>query len=238
MITPPSGSQAGGAARRWRIPDRPRRPDSRNWLCFARMPRCRRCFRPWPGVAFSGRCGANWVRSGQWAPGDGSTNAFSGPCRSLSVSANWLRLYNRAQRRLRRRPRPPASAPVDGGNWLRFARLRSEYRVYADRTGLSRLKAVLRTVHDCLGDRCSSGVNLRRWRMLGHSRQNLPKSWSLICRFAILLLDYHTGVSIPRQVKSWCRSWSPACLQRQDHEGRCFIRSTWFPGHRAMIIGQ
>ena len=67
------------------------------------------------------------------------------------------------------------------GNWLRLARIGSEYRVYADRTGLSRLKAVLRTVQDRLGDRCASGANLRRRRVPGHSRRNPLKLWSLIC---------------------------------------------------------
>jgi len=46
---------------------------------------------------------------GAIGPNDGPTNACAGPCLSLSVSANWLR----------------------------FARLRSEYRAHADRTGLS-----------------------------------------------------------------------------------------------------
>ncbi len=118
---------------------------------------------------------------GTTGPSDGSAGAFAGPPPSPSVSANWLCLYNRSQRRLRGRSRPFPPAPVDAADWLCLVRTRSEYRVYADRTGLSRLKAVLRTVQDHLCDLRASGVDLRRGRVPGRSRRNPPKLWSLIC---------------------------------------------------------
>jgi hypothetical protein len=76
------------------------------------------------------------------------------------------------------RPRPFLSLRAD---WLRLARIGSEYRVYADRTGLSRPKAALRTVQDRLWDLLASGADLRRGCVLGRSRRNPPKSWSFVC---------------------------------------------------------
>jgi hypothetical protein len=157
----------------------------RNWLCFARFGPAVTPWAALPALAHSGLhwklasfgaiapsvAGASGhaVRHlsrpvqgklgsfGAISPSGGSADAFPSPPPSSSVPANWVRLYNRSQRRLRGRLRPSASAPVHGANWLRFARIGSEYRVYADRTGLSRLKAVLRTVQDL----CASGANLR-----------------------------------------------------------------------------
>ena len=183
----------------------------RNWVCFARFgpngaggailpvcaiparaelaslracPQCRRCAGPSGHWLF--RLGWGQLGSfGAIGPSDASAGVFARPRPSLSVPANWLRLYHRAQRRLRRRPRPSASAPVARGELASF---RTPW------FGVPRLRG---------SDRSSLGTPISRSALeSSQSRRNPPKSWSLICRLLFCCSAIIREVPTMSQIKS------------------------------------
>jgi len=118
---------------------------------------------------------------GAMSPSGGSADAFAGPRPSPPVSANWVCLYNRSQRRFGQRSRPSPPVPFDVGiGFVSHAFVRS---IACTRIGLvfPRPKAVLQTVPARPWDLCASGRDLRRGHVLGRSRRNPPKLWSLAC---------------------------------------------------------
>ena len=97
---------------------------------------------------------------------------------SRPARGNWLCLYQRSRRRLRRRPRPSASAAVVPGklasfrtHWFGVPRLRGSDRSFPPQGGTPNGPGYL----------WASVVDLRRGCVLGRSRRNPPKSWSLVC---------------------------------------------------------
>ena len=153
----------------------PRVPACENWLRFARLLRSSAVLPVRPAVAFPGRGGANWVCLTQWArAATPPARVHLHPCGQIGFVCTSGPSDDPAGDLAR--PRPLLSLRAD---WLCLARIRSEYRVYADRTALSRSKAVLRTVQDRLWDILASGIDLRRGHVVGRSRRNPPKSWSL-----------------------------------------------------------
>ena len=169
-----------------------------NWVCFARFAPSMgvgRCCPAWPGIGLF-RLGRGQLGSfGAIGPSDGSAGAFAGPCPSLSVPANWLRLYNRAQRRLRRRPRPSAPAPVAAG------RIGFVSHAFVRSTAFTRIGPVFpasrrysERSRSPLGSLCLWGKSSTR----KHAGPLTTKPSKVVVSYlssAILLLCYHTGVT-------------------------------------------
>ena len=140
---------------------------------------------------------------GAMNPSDGSIGEFGGPRPSRSVSANWVCLYHWSRRRFRRRPRPSASAPAPAWrlalfrtHWFGVPRSRGSDRSFPPQGGTPN------------GPRSPLG-SLRLWDRSSTRTRVGPlttKPSKVVVAYlcvAILLPDYHTAASIPRQVKCW-----------------------------------
>jgi hypothetical protein len=140
---------------------------------------------------------------GATGPSDGSAGAFAGPRPSLSVSANWVRLYQRSQRRLRGRPRPSPPAPVAVWKLALFRmpsfgvpRLRGSDWSFPPKGGTPS------------GPGSPPGSLRRRGRSptrmrAGPLTTKLSKVVVSYLSSSILLPCYHTRVPITSQIKSW-----------------------------------
>ena len=104
-------------------------------------------------------------------------------CPLFHFGGNWLCLYHRSQRRLRRRPRrrcPLLSLRGIGFVWHASAAPRRHGRHRRpSATGTARGKLALFRTH---APREASGPLLRLLMILGRSRRNPPKLWSLVCQ--------------------------------------------------------
>jgi hypothetical protein len=148
----------------------------------------------WPNGAGRGKLGS----FGAIDPSDGSVGDFAGPRPSRSIPANWLRLYQRSQRRFHRRPRPSASTSIARDelasfrtHWFGVPRLRGSDRSFPPKGGTPNGPR-----SQCLWGRSSTRM---------HTGPLTTKPSQVVVShlpFAILLLCYHTVAPIPRQAKS------------------------------------